>query len=103
MRASSSKGTSSRTFTTACSWTSICSANEEIFANWPIAVAPWLSLGGSDAGRTTSVLSQRTGLPLKQRSHPDPGGPDSTRLPDPGGPDSTRLLDPGDPWRREGC
>ena len=61
IRASRSRGTSSSTFTTACSWTSICSAKEETWANWLTGAPPWLSRGASPGARTTSVWVQSTG------------------------------------------
>ena len=68
IRASCSKGMSSSTLTTACSWTSICSAKEPNWAIWVIRVPPCLRRGGSESERSTSGRRHRLGRPLRHRS-----------------------------------
>ena len=67
-RAARSSGMSSRTFTSACSCTTICSANEDRLANWAIGSSPFLRRPRDASGPLTSGFSHSDMWPVRHGS-----------------------------------
>ncbi len=68
IRQARSSGMSLRIATQACSWISICSANDDRFRNCCIGPPFWVSLGASDCSRRTSGLWHSDMWPVRQCS-----------------------------------